>query len=504
MKQVLEAKVVADKAYTISQIDPRIYGSFIEHLGRAVYGGIYEPGHPEADENGFRQDVVKLVRDLGVTLVRYPGGNFVSNYDWEDGVGPIADRPRRIDLAWRSIETNHVGTNEFLKWSNQVGAETCMAVNLGTRGVEAARNFVEYCNHPGGTKYSDLRKAHGVPEPHNIKTWCLGNEMDGPWQTGHKSAEEYGNLAREAAKVMKWIDPSIELVIAGSSNPHMPTYPQWEATVLEQAYDQVDYLSIHTYYGNRSDDVKNYLAKSLEFDSYIEGVVATCDYIQAKKRSSRKMYISFDEWNVWYHSNEQDKLVAPWQEAPPLLEDIYNLEDAILVGSLLISLLRHSDRVKIACLAQLVNVIAPIMTESGGPAWVQPTYFPFQDVATLGRGTAISCVVTAPTYESKDFGDVPMLDTIVVHDEERSQVVVFAVNRSTESSVATAIDLRSFGNLTVKRQTQLTGTDRKAVNAPGDVRVAPQERTDAVVDGGTLRTVFEPLSWNVVALSETK
>ncbi len=502
MEQVLKATVLADKGYKIARIDPRLYGSFIEHLGRAVYGGIFEPGHPEADEHGFRQDVVRLVRDLGVTLVRYPGGNFVSNYDWEDGVGPVADRPRRIELAWRSIETNRIGTNEFMQWSNQVGAETCMAINLGTRGVEAARNFVEYCNHPGGTKFSDLRKSHGISQPHRIRTWCLGNEMDGPWQTGHKSAEEYGSLAREAGKVMKWIDPSIELVVAGSSNPSMPTYPQWEATVLEQAYDQVDYLSIHTYYGNRSDDVKNYLAKSLEMDRYIEGVIATCDYVQAKKRSAKKMYISFDEWNVWYHSNEQDSQVAPWQEAPPLLEDIYNLEDAILVGSLLISLLRHSDRVKIACLAQLVNVIAPIMTEQGGSAWVQPTYFPFQDVATLGHGTAIHCVVASPTYDTKDFEHVPVLDTIVVHDEERQQIVVFAVNRSTESSVSVSVDLRSFGELSVKRQTQLTGTDRKAVNAPGHITVAPEERHDAEVEEGRLHTILAPLSWNVITLGQ--
>ncbi len=268
MAATKKAELIVDKAYTIGEVDKRLYGSFVEHLGRAIYGGVYEPGHPTADEHGFRQDVIDLVKGLKVPIIRYPGGNFVSGYNWEDGIGPKENRPRRLELAWRTIETNEVGVNEFVTWANKVDAEVMMAVNLGTRGIDAARNLVEYCNHPQGTYWSDLRRAHGYAEPHRIKVWCLGNEMDGPWQIGHKTAHEYGRLAAETAKVMKWVDPSIELVACGSSNRGMRTFPEWEATVLEHTYEYVDYISLHTYYGNRENDLGNFLAKSLDMDEF--------------------------------------------------------------------------------------------------------------------------------------------------------------------------------------------------------------------------------------------
>lgn len=495
------AKVLIDKAYRISQIDERIYGSFIEHLGRAVYEGIYEPDHPTADEDGFRRDVIELVKALDVPLVRYPGGNFVSNYEWEDGVGPIEERPRRIDLAWKSVEPNTIGTNEFAKWASKVGAQVNMAVNLGTRGIDAARNLVEYCNLPSGTKYSDLRVEHGVTEPHGFRTWCLGNEMDGPWQTGHKTACEYGRIAHEAGKVMKWTDPSIELVAAGSSNPRMPTYPQWEATVLEEAYDVVDYISIHSYYTNYENDVRNFLAKPLEMDRYIADVVSTCDFVQAKVRGHKRLNISFDEWNVWYHSVEQDKKVEPWRFAPPLLEDHYNLEDALLAGGLLITLMRHADRVKIACLAQLVNVIAPIMTEKGGAAWAQPTYYPLLHASRYGRGVALLPVVDSPRYDTKEFTDVPALETIGVHDEAEGALTIFALNRDPEQSLSVDYDLRSFGTLSVQEEIVLTGSDIKATNTATAQRVKPEIRKEATVDAGTMTANLPPLSWNVIRVS---
>jgi len=501
MSEANRARVTIDKSYRISEVDNRIYGSFIEHLGRAVYEGIYEPDHPSADEDGFRKDVMDLVKALDVPLVRYPGGNFVSNYDWEDGVGPVADRPRRIDLAWKSVEPNTVGTNEFAKWARKVGTEVNMAVNLGTRGIDAARDLVEYCNLPSGTKYSDLRVSHGVAEPHRFKTWCLGNEMDGPWQTGHKTAYEYGRIANEAGKVMKWTDPSIELVAAGSSNPRMPTYPQWEATVLEETYDIVDYISIHSYYTNYENDVRNFLAKSVEMDKYISDVVATCDFVQAKRRGKKRINLSFDEWNVWYHSREQDTKVEPWQLAPPLLEDIYNLEDALLVGALLITLLRHADRVKIACLAQLVNVIAPIMTEKGGEAWAQPTYYPFLHVSRYGRGVALLPVVDSPTYDSTEFSDVPVLETIAVYDEADRKVTIFAVNKDPEKKMEVVYDVRSFGDSSIDEQIVLTGNDIKATNSAKAQNVKPEIRKDATIDGGRVRAVLDPLSWNVIRVA---
>ena len=324
-----QAKMVVDKAFSISKIDKRIYGSFIEHLGRAVYDGIYQPGHPLSNADGFRKDVIDLVKELDVPIVRYPGGNFVSNFYWEDSVGPVEERPHRLELAWRSLEKNEVGLHEFKKWADAANSEVMMAVNLGTRGITDACNLLEYCNHPGGTKYSDLRIKHGQKDPYGFKTWCLGNEMDGPWQIGHKTMDEYGRLAEETAKAMKLIDPSIEFVVCGSSNQEMPTFALWEDHVLSHTYDYVDYLSLHTYYGNRSDDSNDFLAKSDDMDEFIRTIIATCDYVKAKKRSKKNMYLSFDEWNVWYHSNAVDNDITenhPWQVAPPLLEDIYNFE----------------------------------------------------------------------------------------------------------------------------------------------------------------------------------
>ncbi|MDF2514127.1 MAG: alpha-N-arabinofuranosidase, partial [Herbinix sp.] len=320
------AKIILDKEYKISRIDKRIYGSFVEHLGRAVYGGVYQPQHQTADEHGFRGDVLDLVRQLKVPIVRYPGGNFVSNYFWEDGVGPLENRPKRLELAWRSLETNEVGINEFAKWAKEADSELMMAVNLGTRGVAEACNLLEYCNHPSGTKYSDLRISHGVKEPHNVKLWCLGNEMDGPWQMGQKTMEEYGRIAYETAKAMKQIDPGIELVSCGSSSTQMPMFPQWEATTLEHTYDFADYVSLHQYFGNKDNDTNNFLAKSVEMEHFIKTVIATCDFVKAKKRSKKTINLSFDEWNVWFHSNDQDNDIMqnkPWQKAPALLEDIY-------------------------------------------------------------------------------------------------------------------------------------------------------------------------------------
>ena len=335
-----KAKMIIDRDFKVAEVDKRIYGSFIEHLGRAVYDGIYQPGNPKSDENGFRRDVIEMVKELGVPIVRYPGGNFVSSFVWEDSVGPVELRPRRLELAWQSLETNAVGVNEFAGWAKKAGADLMIAVNLGTRGIADACNLLEYCNHPGGTKYSDMRISHGVKEPHNIKVWCLGNEMDGPWQQGHKTMHEYGRLAEETGKVMKIIDPTIELVSCGSSYREMPTFPEWEAATLECTYDVADYVSLHQYYGNEADDTADFLAKSDDMDEFIKTVIATCDYIKAKKRGRKNINLSFDEWNVWFHSKEKEMDIrenTPWQIAPPMLEDIYTFEDALLVGLMLIT-----------------------------------------------------------------------------------------------------------------------------------------------------------------------
>lgn len=496
-----KATMIVDKDFVIGEIDKRVYGSFIEHLGRAVYGGIYEPGHAQADEDGFRKDVISLVNELNVPIVRYPGGNFVSGYNWEDSVGPKEDRKRRLDLAWLVVETNEFGFGEFVDWAKKANTDVMMAINLGTRGVDAARNIVEYSNHPSGTYWSDLRRSHGYEQPHNVKTWCLGNEMDGPWQIGHKNAVEYGRLALESAKVMKWVDPSLELVVCGSSARHMATFPDWEATVLDHTYDHVEFLSLHQYYGNAENDSATFLARSLEMDDFIQSVVATCDFVKAKKRSKKKMMLSFDEWNVWFHSNDSDRKLDPWQIAPPQLEDVYNHEDALLVGCMLISLLKHADRVKMACLAQLVNVIAPIMTETGGRAWKQTIFYPFMHTSVYGRGKALVPLIQSPKYDTKDITDVPYLESVAVHNEEAGEVVIFAVNRHLESSLPFEADLRSFGACSLIEHTVLESDDLKATNtADAPDRVKPHNGGNAVLEGAKVVAELGKASWNVIRL----
>jgi alpha-N-arabinofuranosidase len=499
-----KAAMIVDRDFKIGEIDDRIYGSFIEHLGRAVYGGIYEPDHPEADGQGFRQDVIELVKELKVPLVRYPGGNFVSGYDWEDGVGPKEKRPRRLELAWRTVETNEFGTNEFVSWADRVGAEVMMAVNLGSRGVDDARNLIEYCNHPGGTYLSDLRKSHGYAEPHRIKTWCLGNEMDGPWQIGHKEAEEYGKLAREAAKVMRMVDPSIELVVCGSSSTMMRTYPEWEAAVLDKTFNHVDYISMHIYFANYENDIGTFLANTINVDSYLNTVIATCDYIKAKKRKNKTINISFDEWNVWYHSRQPDTRIEPWSVAPPSLEDIYTFEDALLVGLMLITLLKHADRVKVACLAQLVNVIAPIMTVKGGPAWRQTIFYPFLHTSLFGRGQALRPVIESPVYDNATYGDVPILDATAVLNEEKEELTIFAVNRDQEGPLDLQVDVRSFDEYMILQHLVLEHEDLKARNtADNPHEVVPHQDGSAVLESGRILAEIPKLSWNVIRLGKS-
>jgi len=497
-----KAKMIVDKAFKIAEVDPRIYGSFIEHLGRAVYGGIYEPEHPTADANGFRQDVKDLIHELQVPIIRYPGGNFVSGYNWEDGVGPIEDRPRRTELAWRVVEPNWVGTNEFATWAKELGTEVMMAVNLGTRGVDAARNLLEYCNHPGGTYWSDLRIKHGYKEPHKIKTWCLGNEMDGPWQIGQKTAEEYGRLAYETGKAMRLLDPDIQLVSCGSSSAQMPTFPQWEATTLDHTYDVSDFISLHQYYGNRDNNSANYLARTMDMDHFIKTVISTCDYIKAKKRSKKTMYLSFDEWNVWYHSNDQDRQIEPWGIAPPQLEDLYNFEDALLVGGMLITLLRHADRVKMACMAQLVNVIAPIMTEQGGVAWKQTIFYPYLHASIYGRGVSLLPIVDSPKYDAQDYTDVPYLDSAVVYNEEKQEITIFALNRNLTDAMELSCDVRSFEGYGIVEHIVLEHDNLKATNSAVEEKVRPHSNGVSVLKDGFIQAQIGKASWNVIRLKK--
>jgi alpha-L-arabinofuranosidase len=503
------ARIVLDRDFTIGEVPRRLFGSFVEHMGRCVYTGVYEPGHPTADARGFRGDVLELVRELGPTVVRYPGGNFVSGYAWEDGIGPVADRPRRLDAAWHSVETNAFGLHEFMDWAGAAGVEPMYAVNLGTRGVDDARRLVEYANHPGGTALSDLRAANGAPDPFGIRLWCLGNELDGPWQLGARTAAEYGRLANETAKAMRMVDDAIELVAVGSSGSGMPTFGEWERVVLEHCYDEVDYLSLHAYYQEEDGDVGSFLATALDMDAVIESVVAVADGVRARGRHGKRMMLSFDEWNVWYRLGRDgpDQLrhvTASWREHPALIEDRYGVADAVVVGTMLNSLLRHSDRVRIANQAQLVNVIAPIRTDEGGAAWRQSIFWPFARMAAHARGRVLRASVVSDRYATARFGDADLVDVAATWSEEDGRVTLFLANRGLEDGADVHIVLRGFDAVGVGLAEVLDvpeGGDRSTANDVGAERVG-MRRLDAVdLADGAVRVRLPALSWAVVEIA---
>ena len=491
-----------DPDFTVAPVNRRTFGSFVEHFGRCVYGGIVEPDHPAATPEGFRQDVIDLVREMGVTTVRYPGGNFVSGYRWEDGVGPLSERPVRLDAAWRSIESNQVGLGEFARWAQLAEVETMLAVNLGTRGVQEALDLLEYANHPGGTRLSDLRRSHGAKEPFDIRMWCLGNEMDGPWQTGHKTSTEYGRLAAETARAMRMLDPGLELVACGSSHAAMPTFGAWEAEVLQLSLDQVDHVSAHAYYELTDGDLGSFLASAVDMDYMIDSVVATADAVAARLNSRKQIMVSFDEWNVWYQSRLSECIPEDWTSAPRISEDAYSVADAVVVGNLLISLLRHNDRVSAACQAQLVNAIAPIRAEPTGPAWRQTTFHPFALTARLARGEVLQTHLRAPGYQSAKYGEVSTLDAVATHDRESGDVAVFVINRHQQEPADLTVALRAFApDLRVVEAWTMSDEDPYAVNtqqAPD--RVTPHTAASAVVADGSLRVQLPPISWTALRL----
>ncbi|HYJ26952.1 MAG TPA: alpha-N-arabinofuranosidase [Nocardioides sp.] len=499
-----KARLLLDLEHPGVAVDRRLFGAFVEHVGRAIHTGVHEPGHPSADARGFRTDVIDLVRELGVTAVRYPGGNFVSGYRWEDGVGPRGSRPTRLDLAWHSTETNEIGLHEFAEWLEEVGSDLVLALNLGTRGTLEALDLLEYANVRSGTTRTDERARNGRPHPFDVRTWCLGNEMDGPWQLGHRSADDYGKLAAQAARAMRLLDPDLQLVLCGSSSRDMPTFGEWERTVLAHAYDEVDLISCHAYYEEREGDLASFLASAVDMDAFIDSVVATIDHVRAVKGSDHRVDISFDEWNVWYLSRFQaeGRITASddWPRAPRLLEEVYSVADAVVVGSLLISLLRHADRVRSASLAQLVNAIAPIMTEPGGPAWRQTTFFPFALTSRHARGVAMPVRIECDDAQTAQHGVVPLVDAAATRDGD-GRVSIFVVNRSQAGPVQLEVAGAGRRVFARGRARTLHDDDHRAANTLArPSRVAMRENATFGIGDDTVRLTLPPVSWSVVVL----
>jgi alpha-N-arabinofuranosidase len=489
------AQIYIDTNRTISEISPLLFGGFAEHMGRCVYEGIYDPASPLADADGLRTDVLEALREQYYTVVRYPGGNFLSGYNWLDGVGPKAQRPRRRELAWQSIETNQFGTNEFIDFCRKINVAPMLGVNMGSGTIQSAADLVEYCNAPDGSYYSDLRASHGYTTPHNVKYWCVGNEMDGPWQIGHLEAAEYGRKALEAAKMMKWHDPSIQTVLCGSSNDKMPTYPEWDRVSLEIAWEKVDYHSIHYYAGNWDNDTPSYLALPIELENYVDTVAATLRYVKAKNRSNHDVYLSWDEWQVWYKDRSGR---GNWTEAPHLSEEIYNLEDALLVAQWLNVFLRKSDVVKIACVAQIVNIISWLHTRRDG-LLKQVSFYPFKLVSSLAKGQALDLAVQSPVYETKRYGAVPALDVAACYDETGGSQAIFIVNRSQSEAIVSELVWQTAAPHRIGEAWQLSGADVKAVNNwenPNNI-TAQKIAAPRISDGKALLNL-PPLSFTVL------
>jgi len=499
------ARIYVDTRRTIAPIDHNLFGSFLEQLGRAIYQGIYDPGSKLSDSNGFRKDVMEEVRALGVPIIRYPGGNFVSGYNWLDGIGPKQDRPRVLDKAWNSLNSNQFGTDEFLLWCKLVNTQPLMALNLGTGTPEQAAALVEYCNIAKGTRWSDLRRKNGVAEAYEVKHWCLGNEMDGPWQIGHMTAAEYGMQAADAARQMRYVDPSLKLVACGSSGRLMPTYLEWDREVLEQCYEYVDALSLHCYLGNTKEETGNdsskYLALNLLMDRQIAETAAVCDLVRGRKRSKKQLWLSFDEWNVWYRARTGDAVNGHGQEAPHLLEEPYNLEDALLVGGIINTLVRNAGRVKIACLAQLVNVIAPIMTNSDG-LFRQTIYYPYNWGLHMAGGEVLNLLTESPVYEVADIGTVAYLDAVGTFVKEDGKLSMLILNRDLVNAHDIDVVWEDAAPARVVTSAILTGSDLKAGNSfESPKRVAPSDFDKPATSGGHTKFQVPPRSYTVLQWS---
>jgi alpha-N-arabinofuranosidase len=456
-------------------------GAFLEHLGRAIYGGVYEPNSPLADSSGFRGDVVRDMQELECPIMRYPGGNFVSGYDWLHGVGPKKERPTVLERAWNSIETNQFGTNEFIDWCKLIGTEPLLATNLGTGTPESSAALVEYCNVEKGTRWSDLRREHGYERPHNVKTWCLGNEMDGWWQIGHMPAREYGRKARDAARQIRSIAPSTELIACGSSAPFMPTYLVWDRETLEECYPEVDGLSLHRYYGNTPEetggDSARFLALNLDMDFQIQETIAVCDYVRGLLKSPKRLWLSFDEWNVWYRARGGGYTDGRGKFAPPLLEEVYNLEDALLVGGMVNTLIRQAERVRIGCLAQIVNVIAALVTNKES-VLRQTIYYPYAWGIKYAKGNVLDLLVESETYPIErrykaEYVDgpatrpetAPYLDVSATYDPESGRCSLLLLNRDLENQREVEIRFEDITPTRVLQAETITGSDLKAVNS---------------------------------------
>ena len=474
----------------LGSIDSNLFGGFAEHLGRCVYGGMYEPGSPLADADGMRTDVLAALRCLKMPIVRYPGGNFVSGYRWMDGVGPIEDRPTRPDLAWETLEPNQFGTNEFIKFCRKINAEPYLVVNCGDGDMREARDWVEYCNSAQNTALANLRRQHGYDAPHNVKYWGVGNEVDGEWQIGYKTPQEYARAYKEFAKVMRWVDPSIKLLASTISN-WRAEFVERTNLLLDQAADFIDYLAIHWYVGNRNHDFAQYMTSSELIDERISVVEGLIRAMKLQRGIQRPIKIAVDEWNVWYRAR------GATLEERNNLEEIYNLEDALVVAMHFNAFIRHAQMVKMANIAQIVNVIAPIFTNPNG-LFFQTIFHPFEVYSNTCGNIALDPFWEGDTFSAGEYGGLRTLDVAATLDEQKKVLSVYVVNRSETDALETTITLDSANFAGSAQAYVINGPDIKAVNSFDHPDTVGVIKSDLKVERKSLVYTFEPHSVTVL------
>jgi alpha-N-arabinofuranosidase len=525
-----KANITVNPHFVIGQISPRLYGAFLEPIGTMVYGSMYNPKHPSADEWGFREDFYTALKNSRLPAIRLPGGNFVSGWDWKDSIGPIAKRKAHLDLAWHQYIPNDVGHDEYLQWAERAGAEAMYTINLGTGNINDAISIVEYTNHGGGTYWSDLRKEHGRKTPYGVKTWYLGNEMDGPWQIAswEKNPRGYGILADEVSKAMKWVDPSIETVACVSSSPFLDHYPQWDLEVLQECYETVDYISLHHYHSAPEGDYAALLGGTCFFEDYINTEVALCDFVQTKLRSPKKMMLSFDEYGShtmpktelhpgqrihsinagYYNFNPGQKYIRHDPDKMPDLSTFYRGEmlQALSSASVMLLFMRHADRVKIGCMTGGINMIAATSREH---TWKPAGYYPFTQLMKHGRGESLHAAVECETFDIPGYAmndnvqysthkGIGYIDAAVAFDRAGGEMSFFVINRDWKEACDLEVNLSGFDGYSLVEVLELYNEDLDAKNSyeHPDV-IIPSANKDARFDGSRFGVNLKPLSWNM-------
>ena len=497
-----QARIKIDIDRTIGEVDPGLFGNFAEHLGRCIYGGLYEENSPLSDANGYRKDVMEAINGLGVTILRWPGGNFVSGYNWKDGIGPKDQRPVRAEGAWGSLESNRFGTDEFLQYCERIGVQPYICINAGLGTVEDAREWIEYTNESRPTYWAQQRRKNGRDKPYGVKIWGLGNEIDGPWQLGHKNAEDYTKFALEAAKAMRRVDPSIKIIASGSSafGPGAD-WIGWNRAVIQALRDEIDYISLHTYIGNQANDFERFLAASQDIDERIEVVEGLIRAAQSGRRNPRPIHIAYDEWNVWYRARGDGEHAT----GSTRLEEIYNFEDALAMGMFFNSFMRHADSVKMANLAQIVNVIAPIFTNEKG-LFLQPIYFPIAEYAKQKGNTSLDLFVSSPTYKVGDRAPLNYLDTSATYDAKSGALYLNVLNRSKDKDISTKIE-NVAGKLAASAEVwHMNHPDLKATHTFGDDKKVRPTVKKAALDlaGNGFQYTFPAHSLTILKLAVQK